>query len=61
MSNYAEDYIRAPDDEKLLMLQDIYKTATSEEKVIILKEIQRLYNKLKGRYHKEYIMKEVVK
>lgn len=49
MSNYAEDYRSSSYEEKIWILQQIYKTATKEEKEIIVKEVQKLYNQHRGR------------
>lgn len=49
MSNYAEDYRNSSYEEKIWILQQIYKTATKEEKKIIVEEVQKLYNKQRGR------------
>ena len=43
------EYITAPDEEKLLILQDIYQKATKEDRKVIRKEAQKVYNRLKGR------------
>jgi len=49
MSNYVEDYRHSSYEEKIWMLQQIYKTATKEQKEIIVKEVQKLYNQHRGR------------
>lgn len=51
MSNYAEDYHMSNDAEKLDVLTNIYHnfSTTKEEKEIILKEIQKTYNRSRHR------------
>lgn len=51
MSNYAEDYRNSTDTEKLDILNNIWNNFenTEEEKAWILKETQKIYNRMKGR------------
>lgn len=50
MSNYYQDYVMAPNEVKLEILQTAYKYAnTKEEKRVLTKETQRIYNIIKRR------------
>lgn len=48
MSNYAEDYRQSTFSEKIWILRQIYKTATKEDKQLILEEVKKLCNKQRG-------------
>lgn len=58
MSNYAQDYMQATDNEKLLILRDLFNSSTcsKEDKTIILNEAQKIYNRLKGKGSKQFIL-----
>lgn len=49
MSNYVEDYQSSSYEEKIWILQQIWKTANKESRDIIIKEVQKLYNRERGR------------
>lgn len=59
MSNYAEDYRMSTDEEKLGILKTLWNKKdylTEKEKLIILEETQKIYDRLKGRSSKNEIL-----
>jgi hypothetical protein len=43
------EYLTATDEEKLLILQSLYQKASKKNREVIVKESQKVYNRLKCR------------